>query len=292
MPAVTPLLLLLLPQLFPILLSEFGSALNERTELDCFTSITNYLTSTGMANDGRHAPIQSWFYWAWNAETAITGGLVADNLIDIEWAKIAALTGGTNEWPLGLGLRPWYLQVGGSHTPACSSWGSCSASQQYCPHMQGFGDINGTSAVPNSDIPAWVFSAAQKSGSGGSSSDGSAGQSVDVPNRFTIPVQQGGDVSGTNPFSAGQQQQPQQQIGGGTTASGQGANTGAAAPGSGGSSGRKLSGGQIAGATIGSLAGAALLAAASYYAVQKLRPAKADAPETMATFNQAFNSAA
>ena len=172
------------------------------------------------------------------------------------------------------------------------------ASQHSCSGVQGFGDINGTSAVPNSDIPAWVFSAAQKSGSGSSSggsssssSGGNAGQSVDVPNRFTIPVQSGGDVSGANPFSAGQPQQQQPQIGSGSTAADQGANT-AAAPGTGGSSGRKLSGGQIAGATIGSLAGAALLAAASYYAVQKLRPAKADAPETMATFNQAFNSAA
>lgn len=45
------------------MVSEFGSALNERAELDCFTSITDYFTSSGLANDGRHAPIQSWFYW-------------------------------------------------------------------------------------------------------------------------------------------------------------------------------------------------------------------------------------
>ena len=50
-------------QRFPIVVSEFGSALNERSELDCFTSITDYFTSSGLANDGRHAPIQSWFYW-------------------------------------------------------------------------------------------------------------------------------------------------------------------------------------------------------------------------------------
>ena len=48
---------------------------------------------------------------AWNAETAITGGLVGDDLVNILWNKIAALTGGTTEWPFGLGLRPWYLQV-------------------------------------------------------------------------------------------------------------------------------------------------------------------------------------
>ena len=50
-------------QRFPIVVSEFGSALDERSELDCFTSITDYFTSSGLANDGRHAPIQSWFYW-------------------------------------------------------------------------------------------------------------------------------------------------------------------------------------------------------------------------------------
>ena len=48
---------------------------------------------------------------AWNAETAITGGLVADDLLSIVWNKIAALTGGSQEWPIGLGLRPWYLKV-------------------------------------------------------------------------------------------------------------------------------------------------------------------------------------
>ena len=48
---------------------------------------------------------------AWNAETAITGGLVGDDLLTIMWNKIAALTGGSQEWPIGLGLRPWYLKV-------------------------------------------------------------------------------------------------------------------------------------------------------------------------------------
>ena len=67
-------------QVFPIVLSEFGSALNERTELDCFTSITNYLTSTGLANDGRHAPIQSWFYW-WACLSIVLGGVLITNSV-------------------------------------------------------------------------------------------------------------------------------------------------------------------------------------------------------------------
>ena len=36
---------------------------------------------------------------------------MSDNLLTIMWNKIAALTGGSSEWPIGLGLRPWYLKV-------------------------------------------------------------------------------------------------------------------------------------------------------------------------------------
>ena len=36
---------------------------------------------------------------------------MGDDLVTILWNKIAALTGGTTQWPFGLGLRPWYLQV-------------------------------------------------------------------------------------------------------------------------------------------------------------------------------------
>jgi hypothetical protein len=76
-------------QRFPIVLSEFGSALNERTELDCFTSLTNYMTSTGLANDGRHAPIQSWFYWC--APKQATGPAVHIKVVQT-WPKKASLT--------------------------------------------------------------------------------------------------------------------------------------------------------------------------------------------------------
>jgi hypothetical protein len=63
----------------------------------------------------------------------------------------------------------------------------------------------------------------------------------------------------------------------------------AAAPSSASHSG--LSSGQKAGIAIGTLAGAALLAGAGVLAYKKLR-AQPGSPETMATFNQAFNSAA
>ena len=49
--------------------------------------------------------------------------------------------------------------------------------------MQGFEEVNGTSAVPNSDIPSWVTSDADKA-----SRARAPAPSMDVDNRFTIPV--------------------------------------------------------------------------------------------------------
>lgn len=72
------------------------------------------------------------------------------------------------------------------------------------------------------------------------------------------------------------------------TEAGSGSGSNAAA---GGSGSKRLSSGAIAGATIGTLAGVAGIAAAAVYAARKLKANK-PAPEGMSTFNQAFNQAA
>lgn len=59
----------------------------------------------------------------------------------------------------------------------------------------------------------------------------------------------------------------------------------------GGSGSKRLSNGAIAGATIGTLAGVAGIAAAAVLAARKWKSSK-PAPEGMSTFNQAFNQAA
>ena len=60
--------------------------------------------------------------------------------------------------------------------------------------MQGFEEINGTGAVPNSDIPSWVV------GDAAGKSSPAPAPSVDVPNRFTLPVNRGSvnDASSLN----------------------------------------------------------------------------------------------
>eukprot|EP00884_Botryococcus_braunii_P018123 jgi/Botrbrau1/4995/Bobra.0396s0021.1 len=94
---------------FAAIMDEFGSTFQNEVEKQCFNSIVMYMNNAGEANDRQHTSIKSWFYWAWNAESFGTGGLVADNQETIVWEKINALTGGTLEYPTGLGLTPWYL---------------------------------------------------------------------------------------------------------------------------------------------------------------------------------------
>lgn len=40
--------------------------------------MAQYLTNQGAANDGRHNPIPHLFWWAWNSNSADTGGLVTE----------------------------------------------------------------------------------------------------------------------------------------------------------------------------------------------------------------------
>ena len=45
----------------------------------------------------------SWLWWAWNANSGDTGGIVADNWQDVVWVKISKLS--ENGW----NLKPWYI---------------------------------------------------------------------------------------------------------------------------------------------------------------------------------------
>ena len=40
--------------------------------------MAQYLNNQGAANDGKHNPIPHLFWWAWNSNSADTGGLVTE----------------------------------------------------------------------------------------------------------------------------------------------------------------------------------------------------------------------
>jgi hypothetical protein len=93
-------------KVFPVALGEFGSTFTDSRDLQTMPDIASYLNNTGAAVDGHHAAIPNWFYWAWNANSGDTGGLVGNDWLTIQWQKVEYLN--------TIGLKPWYL----STTPA------------------------------------------------------------------------------------------------------------------------------------------------------------------------------
>lgn len=101
-------------RVYPAILDEFGSTLNNTEELACMKSIETYANALAPTSDATHAPLTSWFYWAWQPDSFGTAGIVDDDWRSIMWNKIGALTGGTADFATGFGLKPWYLEQGWS----------------------------------------------------------------------------------------------------------------------------------------------------------------------------------
>ncbi len=102
---------------FPIAIGEFGTTFAETADQVLFADLARYLLNVqadGTPVDALHNPITSFFWFAWNANSGDTGGLVTSpNWDSIVWQKI--------EYLQGLGLAPWYtgaapstVVVGGS----------------------------------------------------------------------------------------------------------------------------------------------------------------------------------
>lgn len=88
-------------KVFPAAIGEFGSRFTDSRDLQTMPDLASYLNNTGSAADGKHRYIPNWFYWSWNANSGDTGGIVADNWVDIIWQKVEYLT--------TIALKPWYM---------------------------------------------------------------------------------------------------------------------------------------------------------------------------------------
>ncbi|KAK9795953.1 hypothetical protein WJX73_004029 [Symbiochloris irregularis] len=97
-------------KVFSVIVDEFGSTLNSTVETSCMTSIIAYMNAAPETGNN-HAPMLSWYYWAWQPQSNGTGGMVGDDWTTIRWDKVNSLTGGTNDWPEGVGMAPWYLKA-------------------------------------------------------------------------------------------------------------------------------------------------------------------------------------
>lgn len=89
-------------KMFPVAIGEFGSRFTEATDIQSLQDFAKYLNNAEAAADNKHHAIKNWFYWSWNANSGDTGGLVADNWVDLQWKKIDYLT--------TIGLKPWYMR--------------------------------------------------------------------------------------------------------------------------------------------------------------------------------------
>jgi len=101
-------------RVYAAILDEFGSTLDNPKEMSCMKSIETYANGLAPTSLKTHAPLTSWFFWAWQPDSFGTGGLVDEDWKTIMWNKIGALTGGTNDFGTGFGLKPWYLEQGWS----------------------------------------------------------------------------------------------------------------------------------------------------------------------------------
>ena len=95
---------------FPIAIGEFGTTFADEADQVLFADLARYLQNVqadGSPVDDLHNPITSFFWFAWNANSGDTGGLVTSPDWDsIVWQKI--------EYLQGLGLAPWYTGAASS----------------------------------------------------------------------------------------------------------------------------------------------------------------------------------
>ena len=62
---------------------ETGSALTDPDDTTFYDTFIPYLQNTGVGNDGAHNAIPHVFWWAWNANSGDTKGLV-----DVDWITV------------------------------------------------------------------------------------------------------------------------------------------------------------------------------------------------------------
>jgi endoglucanase len=93
----------------PVWLGEFGTKLDDTSDQQWFTAITNYL--------GKGASGINWTFWSWNPDSGDTGGILEDDWLTVNTAKQAYLT--PIEFPLSGGSSPTPTPTSGT-TPTAT----------------------------------------------------------------------------------------------------------------------------------------------------------------------------
>lgn len=98
---------------------------------------------------------------AWQPDSNGTGGMVDDDWMTIRWDKVNSLSGGTKQWPQGVGLAPWYLAAYNTTAatfPENSTSGPLTVVTNTAPptnpDLPGKASSIPTSSIPSSSIPS------------------------------------------------------------------------------------------------------------------------------------------
>jgi hypothetical protein len=85
---------------YPIVIGEFGSSMVPDIDRQWLGDFAKYIFNRDDAADGNHEHIGGWMWWAYNANSGDTGGIVTDDWQGFNWQKINYLQ--------TVGLVPWY----------------------------------------------------------------------------------------------------------------------------------------------------------------------------------------
>ncbi|DBB06710.1 TPA: hypothetical protein ACH3X1_012211 [Trebouxia sp. C0004] len=119
---------------FPVVIGETGTTFALQADQQQMADFALYLNNQGAGNDGQHNPISSWFWWAWNANSGDTGGIVEADWTTINWTKI--------NYMISLGLNPWYRGQSADATlavPAGACFDTPPNNQYTCAQQAGWG---------------------------------------------------------------------------------------------------------------------------------------------------------
>ena len=86
--------------IFPVVIGETGTGFIDPRDLQPQLDLAAWSTATGPAADGLHAPVQGFFWWAWNANGDGAMGIVQSDWTAVDWNKVRYLQ--------RVGLSPWY----------------------------------------------------------------------------------------------------------------------------------------------------------------------------------------
>ncbi|DBB04409.1 TPA: hypothetical protein ACH3X1_012892 [Trebouxia sp. C0004] len=105
---------------FAVCIGETGTAFTNALDNPAMADFASYLSNTGSGADGLHNAISNVFWWAWNANSGDTKGLVQDDWLTVNWNKV--------DWLASVGLAPWYAN---QFNPSSTSSSSSAAIESY-----------------------------------------------------------------------------------------------------------------------------------------------------------------